>query len=215
MVYGKGTCLSLSGKTLFAEKTRRYIIRTGVAITVAACVWICVRMCMTASGPILLSTRIPVEGQTIPTLPALSIKEEISFVSPGQIIQDQPQTDDQQLIALLQSCPTPDVTRPEWKTVRMRVTGYCTCPRCCGKFSDGLTADLHKIRKGDAFVAADKRIPFGTEMIIPGYNHDRPVEVKDRGRLIKGNRLDVFFNDHKIAKKWGTRYLDVLVKVEK
>jgi hypothetical protein len=44
----KGTCLSLSEKTLFAENTRRYIIRTGVAITVAACAWICVQMCMTA-----------------------------------------------------------------------------------------------------------------------------------------------------------------------
>lgn len=215
MVYGKGTCLSLSEKTLFAENTRRYIIRTGVAIIVAACAWICVQMCMTASGPILLSTRIPVEGQTIPTLLTLSAEEEILFIPSATIIQDQPQTDDQQLIALLQSCPTPDVARPEWKTVRMRVTGYCACPRCCGKFSDGRTADLHKIRKGDVFVAADKRVPFGTEMIIPGYNHDRPVEVKDRGRLIKGNRLDVFFNDHKIAKKWGTRYLDVLVKVEK
>jgi hypothetical protein len=121
-----------------------------------------------SSGPILLSTRIPVEGQTIPTLPALSIEEEILFVSSAQLIQDQPQTDDQQLIALLQSCPTPDAARPEWKTVRMRVTGYCACPRCCGKFSDGRTADLHKIRKGDVFVAADKRVPFGTENDYPG-----------------------------------------------
>ena len=64
-------------------------------------------------------------------------------------------------------------------------------------------------------MAADKKVPFGTEMIIPGYNQDRPVEVKDRGGLIKGNRLDVFYNNHKVAKKWGTRYLDVMVKVEK
>ena len=207
--------MSLSEKTLFAENTRRYIIRACIVITAAACVWISFRMCMTASGPILLSTSIPVEGQTIPTLPTLPSIENISFVPAAPQIQDQPQTVDQHLIALLQSCPTPEVARPEWKIVRMRVTGYCTCSRCCGKFSDGLTADLHKIRKGDVFVAADKRIPFGTEMIIPGYNHDHPVEVKDRGRLIKGNRLDVFFNDHKVAKKWGTRYLDVLVKVEK
>jgi len=171
-------------------------------------------MCMTAAGPILLSTRIPVEGQTVSVLPNLSPIENSGFVPAAPQVQNQPQTDDQQLIALLQSCPTSNATGSEWKIVRMRVTGYCTCPRCCGKFSDGLTADLHKIRKGDAFVAADKRIPFGTEMIIPGYNQDRPVKVKDRGRLIKGNRLDVFFSDHKTAQKWGTRYLDVLVKVE-
>ncbi|MBN2512450.1 MAG: 3D domain-containing protein [Sedimentisphaerales bacterium] len=210
--------MSLSEKALSAENTRFYAIRACIVITAAACVWICARMCMTASGPILLSTRIPVEGQNVSTIPDLSPVEPVAEILPvlsADLIQDQTQTTDQQLIALLQSCPASQTVRPEWKIVRMRVTGYCACPICCGKFSDGRTADLHKIRKGDVFVAADKRIPFGTQMIIPGYNHDRPVEVKDRGRLIKGNRLDVFFNDHKVAKKWGTRYLDVLVKVEK
>jgi 3D (Asp-Asp-Asp) domain-containing protein len=101
---------------------------------------------------------------------------------------------------------------PKWKVVRMRVTAYCTCPKCCGRFSDGITANLYKIRPGDTFVAADKRYAFGTQMIIPGYSSERAVEVKDRGRLIKGNRLDVFFNSHKKAQKWGARYLDVLVK---
>ena len=125
-----------------------------------------------------------------------------------------PLESDAELLDLLRSAPVEDTHNTQWKVVRMRVTAYCTCPKCCGKFSDGHTADMHKIRQGDVFVAADKRIPFGTEMIIPGYNQDRPVVVKDRGRLIKGNRLDVFFNNHNVAKKWGTRYLDVLVKVE-
>ncbi len=101
-----------------------------------------------------------------------------------------------------------------WQVVRMRVTGYCPCAKCCGKFSDGITASNHRIGRGDTFVAADKFYPFGTEMVIPGYNGNQSVEVKDRGRVIKGNRLDVFFSSHKTAKKWGTRYLDVLVKVE-
>ena len=57
-----------------------------------------------------------------------------------------------------------------WHVVHMRVTGYCSCPKCCGKFSDGKTASNRKIRQGDVFVAADKQYRFGTEMIIPGYN---------------------------------------------
>lgn len=100
----------------------------------------------------------------------------------------------------------------EWKTVRMRVTGYCACSKCCGKFSDGITADGHRIRHGDVFVAADKKYKFGTELLIDGYNNNRPVQVKDRGRVIKGNRLDVFFNSHSRAKKWGVKYIDVKVK---
>lgn len=102
--------------------------------------------------------------------------------------------------------------KEQWQIVRMRVTGYCSCPKCCGKFSDGKTANCHRIRKGDVFVAADKYYPFGTEMIIPGYNKAKPVKVLDRGRVIKGNRLDLYFDTHQQAKKWGTKYLDVLVK---
>lgn len=102
----------------------------------------------------------------------------------------------------------------EWKTVRMRVTAYCPCRKCCGKNSDGYTACMHKIGWGDRFVAADKRIPFGTVMIIPGYNHGKPVKVMDRGRVINGNRLDVFYNTHYTASRWGTKYIDVKIKVK-
>jgi 3D (Asp-Asp-Asp) domain-containing protein len=100
----------------------------------------------------------------------------------------------------------------EWVTLRMRVTGYCQCRKCCGKHSDGYTANMHKIRWGDKFVAADKMFSFGREMIIPGYNNGRPVQVKDRGRLIKGYRLDVYFDTHRRALQWGTKYLNVKVK---
>lgn len=106
-----------------------------------------------------------------------------------------------------------DSDEKKWVTMRMRVTSYCTCRICCGKFSDGKTADGHRIKWGDRFVAAPKNIPFGTEMIIPGYNHGNPVKVKDRGRVIRGNRLDVFYNTHHTAGKWGVKYLDVKVKM--
>ena len=99
----------------------------------------------------------------------------------------------------------------EWQNMRMRVTAYCPCPKCCGQYSDGITACGHKIRPGDTFVAADKRYPFGTKMVIPGYNNGQAVEVLDRGGAIRGNRLDVFFNSHTDALKWGVRYLDVKV----
>ncbi len=98
-----------------------------------------------------------------------------------------------------------------WQTVRMRVTAYCPCPKCCGKYSDGVTACGHKVRTADTFVAADRRYPFGTEMLIPGYSDDKRVKVLDRGGAIKGNRLDVFFDSHRKARKWGVKYLPVKV----
>ncbi len=100
----------------------------------------------------------------------------------------------------------------EWLTVRMCVTAYCPCPKCCGRYSDGVTACGHKMHPGDSFVAADKKYPFGTEMIIPGYKSDQSVKVLDRGGAICGNRLDVFFDSHKEALEWGVRNLDVKVR---
>jgi len=100
----------------------------------------------------------------------------------------------------------------QWQIVQMRVTAYCPCPKCCGSYSDGVTACGHKIRQGDLFVAADKKYPFGTEMIIPGYTSSEPVKVLDRGGAIRGNRLDVFFGSHQEALEWGVRYLDVKIR---
>jgi len=126
-------------------------------------------------------------------------------------------TQEQQLIASL----TQDIVvsaKPEgkedWQLVRMRVTAYCPCSQCCGAFSDGITANNHRIQLGDTFVAADKSYRFGTEMVIPGYNSGQSVRVMDRGGAIKGNRLDLFFHSHQRALEWGVQYLDVLIKTE-
>ncbi len=100
----------------------------------------------------------------------------------------------------------------QWQTVQMRVTAYCPCSKCCGSYSDGVTASGHKISQGDRFVAADKTYAFGTEMIIPGYKNSETVEVLARGGAIRGNRLDVFFNTHQEALEWGVKYLDVKIR---
>ncbi|MHC4434125.1 MAG: 3D domain-containing protein [Planctomycetota bacterium] len=122
------------------------------------------------------------------------------------------------LIAVLDTASTKHVEASDsedpvqWQTVHMRVTAYCPCSKCCGSYSDGITASGHKISEGDRFVAADRRYPFGTEMIIPGYKNSQTVEVLDRGGAIRGNRLDVFFNSHQEALEWGVRYLDVKIR---
>ena len=100
----------------------------------------------------------------------------------------------------------------EWQTVRMRVTAYCACRRCCGKFADGITACGHKIRRGDAFAAADRKYSFGTEMVVAGYNNGKTIKVLDRGGAIRGNKLDLFFHSHKKARQWGVKYIDVKVR---
>lgn len=95
-------------------------------------------------------------------------------------------------------------TQPE--AVLTRVTAYCPCERCCGKWADGVTASGHVIQPGDKFVAAPKSIPFGTMLDIPGYGC---VPVLDRGGAIKGNRIDCYFPTHQEALNWGVKYLPV------
>jgi 3D (Asp-Asp-Asp) domain-containing protein len=104
-----------------------------------------------------------------------------------------------------------DVPADTPQTVSMRVTAYCPCVKCCGKSADNITASGHRIQPGDCFAAAPQEYPFGTMVIVPGYNNDRPVPVWDRGGVIKEGRLDVFFSQHKEALTWGVRQLKVEV----
>jgi len=93
---------------------------------------------------------------------------------------------------------------------KMLVTAYCPCTECCGPDARGITASGRPVSaNGGKFVAADGGIPFGTRLLIPGYNDGHPVEVLDRGGAIKGDHLDVFFPTHEQAKRWGARWLVV------
>ena len=52
----------------------------------------------------------------------------------------------------------PTESRETWN-----VSAYCPCVICCEKWSgDGQTANGHRIKPGDRFIAAPKGIPFGT-----------------------------------------------------
>jgi 3D (Asp-Asp-Asp) domain-containing protein len=102
----------------------------------------------------------------------------------------------------------------EWQSVQMKVTAYCPCSKCCGSSADGITASNHRIEAGDTFAAADRKYPFGTKMIIPGYDNGRLVEVLDRGGAITGNHIDVFFPTHEQARQWGVKYINVSIKLK-
>ena len=60
----------------------------------------------------------------------------------------------------------------------------------------------------DGTIAADtKYFPFGTRMYVPGYGYG---VVEDRGGAIKGpRRLDLYYDSHKDARRWGRRTLEV------
>lgn len=93
--------------------------------------------------------------------------------------------------------------------IEMEVTAYCPCKKCCGEFADGITASGLDVKDFyGLIVAAPAEYPFGTLMEIPGYGN---ATVQDRGGVIKGNKLDVFFRTHQEALNWGRQILKVKV----
>lgn len=100
------------------------------------------------------------------------------------------------------------------RTFEANVSGYCLCGKCCGRWAKVYprrTASGHIIKPGDKFVAAPRNLPFGTLIIIPGYNNGQPVPVLDRGGAIKRNNLDLFFDSHKAALEWGRQKIPVKI----
>ncbi len=98
------------------------------------------------------------------------------------------------------------------KSISMVVTAYSPDWRSCAPFDDGITASGYSVlTNGGKLIAADKRFKFGTLLSVPGYNENLPTPVLDRGGAIKGNRLDVLYPTHEIARKWGRQRLDVVV----
>ncbi len=100
------------------------------------------------------------------------------------------------------------VVRVGGHTATYEVTAYCPCSKCCGDCADGITASGFPVSEnGGCFVAADKSLPFGTMIRIPGYNGGKPVPVLDRGGAIEGRKIDVFFPTHQAALAWGRQTL--------
>ena len=88
-------------------------------------------------------------------------------------------------------------------TMRIEVTHYCACAKCCGKNADGITASGKQAAPG--MVAMSSHYPFGTKLSINGVVYT----VEDRGGSgIESNiaRVDIFEADHQTALRKGRYY---------
>lgn len=91
------------------------------------------------------------------------------------------------------------------------ITAYCACYNCCNKKPTdkgyGITASGVKAQQGIT-VAADNSIPFGTRIYIEGVGERI---VQDRGGVIKGNRIDLYFDNHQSALNFGRQTKQVTI----
>jgi 3D (Asp-Asp-Asp) domain-containing protein len=84
---------------------------------------------------------------------------------------------------------------------RFKVTAYCHCVRCCGK-SDGITASGTKVKEGRTIAVDPDVIPLGSKVELNGNTYI----AEDIGGAVKGNHIDLYFNSHEEALKWGVQY---------
>ena len=83
--------------------------------------------------------------------------------------------------------------------------------KCCGKWSGGNTSSGTTPQQNRTIAVDPSIIHYGTEVTIDG----QVYIAEDTGSSIKGNRIDIYFDNHQDALNYGVRYLNVYYWEEK
>lgn len=101
------------------------------------------------------------------------------------------------------------VSSPTKRSLGMfTLTAYCSCEKCCGKWAKYNKTESGTTPKQGRTIAVDKRvIPLGTKVIINGHEYI----AEDTGSGVKRNHIDIYFNSHSEALKFGRQKAEVFV----
>lgn len=84
---------------------------------------------------------------------------------------------------------------------KFTLTAYCNCKKCCGKWSGGPTASGKMPKAGRTIAVDPKVIPLGSKVIING----KTYTAEDTGSKIKKKKIDIYFDSHSEALKFGVQ----------
>ena len=98
------------------------------------------------------------------------------------------------------------VLNAEQREETFEVTAFCNCVSCTGKWAKYKKTASGATPKEGRTAAAPRRIPFGTILEIEGVGK-RVVE--DRLAKRYDHRIDIFFESHQEALKFGKQKLKV------
>ena len=88
------------------------------------------------------------------------------------------------------------------------LTAYCSCSKCCGKWSCGKTASGVKAKSNHTIAVDKKVIPLGSKVVINGIEYT----AEDTGGGVKGKHIDIFFDSHSDALDFGRQKATVYMK---
>ena len=114
-----------------------------------------------------------------------------------------------------------DIAIPEIKKESLgefKLTAYCSCEKCCGKWAlnrpkdengkDIVYGSTGAVLIAGTSIAVDPSvIPYGSQVEINGHTYT----AHDTGGAIKGNRIDVYFDNHQDALSFGVQYAEVFL----
>lgn len=99
-----------------------------------------------------------------------------------------------------------------------KLTAYCSCVKCCGFWAYGRPLDENgndivigasgeRLYQGVSIAVDPSVIPYDSKVYIDG----KEYIAHDCGGAIKGNRIDVYFDNHQDALDFGVKYANVEV----
>lgn len=113
------------------------------------------------------------------------------------------------MAAAMSIASAPEAEEPSIYAGEFTITAYCPCRKCCGAWSDGLTATGVPALPG--VVAVDPEvIPLGSTVVIDGQEY----LAADTGSGVNGLHVDVCTDSHETAVSFGKRTADVWVVPE-
>ena len=96
-----------------------------------------------------------------------------------------------------------------WKSLgRFKLTYYCPCRKCNGKWAGKATASGEPLKPGTTIAVDPRVIPLGTRVRIG----EHEFIAQDTGSGIKGKRIDICLEDHGECLEAGVQYSEVLVR---
>jgi 3D (Asp-Asp-Asp) domain-containing protein len=96
-----------------------------------------------------------------------------------------------------------------YKQIDVVATAYCPCEECSEGYGT-MTATGVTATEGRTIAVDPKVIPYGTNVLID----DKLYVAEDCGGLIKGNKIDIYFDCHSKVEKFGKQNLTVCVLEE-
>lgn len=118
----------------------------------------------------------------------------------------EPEESEPELTTELEVVSEPEIKQDEWYCIgNFKITHYCNCVKCCGKWSGGPTKSGVMPVSGRTIAVDSDVIPMGSEIMINGHIYI----AEDTGSGIQGNSIDIYCDDHQEALNKGMYYTDV------